>query len=70
MRLVHCGTGYSGIDPAGAGYFEAGPGETVEVSEAKGQQLLRDFPGEWTESAPPAGAAPRHTKPAKVAQQK
>lgn len=47
-RLKHIGPGYHGTLPDGGTVF-AKTNETVEVNEAKAEQLLADFPGEWVE---------------------
>jgi hypothetical protein len=41
---------YHGVDPeptTGAAFVSVDPGHTIEVSQAKADQLLGDFPGCW-----------------------
>lgn len=44
--LKHVGEGYSGFEEDGTSVV-AGKDKTVEVSDAKAEQLLADFPKEW-----------------------
>ena len=54
--LRHTGPGYSGIEAVSTDgeyrFVQAMPGQIIEVSEAKAQQLLADFPGEWEDLGP------------------
>jgi len=45
-NLKHIGEGYYGFEPDGA-TVSVSVGQTVEVSDAKAEQLLSDFPNEW-----------------------
>ena len=38
---------YNGYDPETGEFVTAGIGETIEVSDAKAAQLLKDFPKAW-----------------------
>jgi hypothetical protein len=56
-RLKHLGQGYHGTLPAEeTGTIFVKPGEVVEVSQAKAEQLFADFPGEWEETEDAVGA--------------
>ena len=44
---VHRHEVYRGTDPATGVVIVAAAGDTVEVSDAKATQLLRDFPDAW-----------------------
>lgn len=54
IKLKHIGNGYSGFDPGTNQPITVAPGEIVEVSDAKAEQLLADFPEEWKEVKPAA----------------
>jgi len=47
VKLRYSGTWYQGWDSGQDALLKALPGTTVEVSEEKASQLLKDFPGQW-----------------------
>ncbi len=62
IKLVH-DEPYNGTDPATGQRLELQPGDTADVSDAKAEQLLADFP-DWFKPARGRKADPPTDPPA------
>lgn len=61
-KVKHIGDGYHGFDSVNESFIFVRKGESVEVSDVKAEQLLRDFPKEWVIDAPQPSVSVKQEK--------